>query len=144
MEGNENQEIETKIEEKPIIDEYLEVLSEKLKLLWGDELDQKLLLSKRGLSWIGIDENITSIEDINPINFLNKMVDLGKLLSEDEIVSSNSSSFDISPAEARAMRLKLTNKKEIMEALNNKGNIHHKEALSYINKLNEIIARDGN
>ena len=143
MEEKEN--IENAItEEKFNLDEYLELLSEKLKILWGEDLDQKLLLSKRGLAWLGIDQNITSIEDINPIAFLNKMVDLGKLLSEDEIVSSNSESFDLSPSEAKKIRSKLTGQKEVMEALNNKGNIRHKEALSYINKLNEIIARDGN
>ena len=142
MEEKENIENAT-TEEKINLDEYLELLSEKLKLVWGDDLDQKLLLSKRGLAWLGIDENITSIEDINPINFLNKMVDLGKLLSEDEIVSSSAESFDLSPSEAKKMRSKLIGQKEVMEALHNKGNIRHKEALSYINKLNEIIARDG-
>lgn len=86
MEEKENIENAT-TEEKINLDEYLELLSEKLKLVWGDDLDQKLLLSKRGLAWLGIDENINSIEEINPINFLNKMVDLGKLLSEDEIFS---------------------------------------------------------
>ncbi len=141
----ENKEIENELdtgEEKNYLEDYLDILVEKLKLLWGEELDQKLLLSKRGLTWLGINENVKSIQDIDEITFLNKMVDLGKLLSEDEMFSSNRESFEMSPSEARKIRLKLTSQKDVMEALNNKGNIRHKEVLAYINSLNEIIARD--
>lgn len=124
------------------IDNHLELLAEKIRLLWEDDFDEKLLLSKRGLSWLGINENIKSIHDIDEITFLNKMVDLGKLLSEDNMISSSQESLDLSPNEAKKLRLQLASQKDLMEALNNKGHIRHKEVIAYINDLNKIIARD--
>ncbi|MDR0484453.1 MAG: hypothetical protein LBH40_04180 [Alphaproteobacteria bacterium] len=120
-------------------DNDLDLILQKLENLWGEDLDKNLLLSKRGLAWIGLDEE-TQTGDFNEIVFLNKMVDLGKLLSEDEIVSSNWNDFSLSPSEAKKLRLKMTSQKDILEALNNKGNIRHKDVLSQINRLNEIIA----
>ncbi|MCL2567577.1 MAG: hypothetical protein FWE18_05765 [Alphaproteobacteria bacterium] len=124
------------------IDAGIDLLLAKLEQLWGEDLDKNLLLSKRGLAWLGFDEE-TIKEDFSEIVFLNKMVDLGKLLSEDAVAASGeNNSFNMTPAEAKKIRSQIISQKDILEALNNKGNMRHNEVLSYVNRLNEIIAKE--
>ncbi|MDR2008711.1 MAG: hypothetical protein LBQ34_07055 [Alphaproteobacteria bacterium] len=119
----------------------LDLILLKLEQLWGEDLDKNLLLSQRGLEWLGFDEQ-TLAEDYSEIIFLNKMVDLGKLLSEDEMVAGNAADFNMSAGEAKKLRSKMTAQKDILDALHNKGDMRHKEVLNYINRLNEIISKE--
>ncbi len=118
----------------------IEVLTEKIKQIWGVDLDRNKLLAKRALSWLGMREGMTSLEEVDEITFINRLVDLGILLSEDKSLSTSSDEFGANIEEAKKIRTNLSSNKDFIDALYRKSHIGHKEAVHKLNTLNRIIA----
>lgn len=113
-----------------------EILQYKIKNIWAEETETNMIFVKKAICWLkdGCKNNDT-------FDLLNKLVCLGKILSEDNTSNTaNINSLEDSKAEAIKQRLELTNSKENREILSNKAHMGHKALLAKLNKLNAIIA----
>lgn len=120
-----------------------EILQKKLSMLWQENYDTNFLLVQRALKWLNLaalsEEN--SAED--EIEAILRLLQLGKILSEDLILPSD----DYAPTiltknQAIEERNKLMQNKDFMFLLNNKTTMGHTESVEKLNKLNSIIAKN--
>jgi len=109
-------------------------LANTLAILWQQDLPEKILLARRGIDWLGED----SAQD--EVAFLNKMVSLGELISEDKKLKHSSSKANYSKEEAKKMRNQLSGDKEFISSIYNKNHAKHEANLAKLHHLNSIIA----
>ncbi|UQY80333.1 putative phage protein [Candidatus Hepatincola sp. Av] len=109
-------------------------LANTLAILWQQDLPEKILLARRGIDWLGED----SAQD--EVTFLNKMVSLGELISEDKKLKHSSSKANYSKEEAKRMRNQLSGDKEFISSIYNKNHAKHESNLAKLHHLNSIIA----
>ncbi|MFL1781248.1 hypothetical protein ABSA28_00968 [Candidatus Hepatincolaceae symbiont of Richtersius coronifer] len=117
-----------------------EMLKQKLQNIWQDSTKSKVLLAKRAFNWLNI-TNEDDLNDLDEIKFLNKMVHLGELLSEDKNLNTLPQQTALTPEIALQQRAKLTRDKTFMEDITRKTSLGHKEAIKKLNMLNAIIAQ---
>lgn len=114
-----------------------EVLEYKIKNIWGEEAKGNIVLLKRAIAWL--QQGCENLED--SFVLLNKLVTLGKILSEEIMTLNSTDSGEIkNKEEAVKQRLELTNNKDNIKILNNKAHLQHRSLLERLEKLNAIIA----
>ncbi len=117
------------------------IIEQKIKLLWGNNYAENALLVKRAVSWLELDKPNLEQKGEEEIAVILKLLQLGKLLTEDNnSFNNNISSIALTKQQAISERNKLTTNKEFMDLINNKAKIGHNEALAKLNNLNNIIA----
>lgn len=115
----------------------LAISEEKLAQHWQGDLQKNTILAKRALQWLGL----PPIKQINVLDFLDKMVAIGKLCSEDSNLKNSLGSGSMSKEDALATRQKLCSNSEFLQAIYNKTHLKHKESLKKLQQLNSIIAK---
>ena len=115
-------------------------IKEKISQAWGENLDANKVFLQRALQWMDI-QSLEDLDKIDLFKFLNKMVDLGKLLSEDNRLFIKEISLDLSKEEAISLRKKLMNDADFYKMISDKNHINHKQAQKKLHKLNEIISQ---
>lgn len=105
-----------------------------LAIHWQQDLPEKILLARRGIDWLKQDSKQ------GEIGFLNKMVSLGELISEDKKLKHSSVKTRYSKEEAKKMRDELSHNKEFLSAIYNKNHAKHTSSLARLHQLNSIIA----
>lgn len=120
----------------------LDVLQKKLQNLWEQDYEANSLLVKRALDWLQFSNSNNQEENANcEVDVVLKLLQLGKLVSEDvNLQGNNSANSTLTKQQAINERNKLINNKEFMQAINNNASLNHKHALEQLNKLNSIIA----
>lgn len=108
-------------------------IANTLAILWQQDLPEKILLARRGMEWLGQDFN----ED--EVSFLNKMVSLGELISEDKKLKHSFGKKNYSREEAKKMRDQLSFDKEFISSIYNKNHAKHSSNLAKLHHLNSII-----
>ncbi|MGV3278556.1 hypothetical protein ACFX5K_02795 [Rickettsiales bacterium LUAb2] len=111
-------------------------LLDLLQTNWQNKLNSNLRLVIRALQWLELDNS--EISSANLLKFLQKMLNLGISLSEDQDIKSDHNIIN-SKQQAKKERTQLTNDPKFMKALTNKSNPKHQEALLQIENLNKII-----
>lgn len=114
-------------------------VKDKIINTWGSNVVANKTFAQRALKWIGLE----SLEDVNGLDlfkFINKMVDLGKLLSEDNYKILNKENYLLSKEEAINLRDKLMKDGDFFNILSDKSHIKNKQAKDKFNYLNKIIA----
>lgn len=104
---------------------------------WDDEVVSKVNYAYKGLKWLGL------LDDFDHLTFLNNMVKLGQLLSEDKSlkeIRENNKMFNMSLESAVQKRNQLTSDPKWLSAINDKMSLNHKSALDQLQQLNKIIA----
>jgi len=118
-----------------------EEIKERIINQWGDKLKSNKLYAQRALKWL----NIQSIKDLSKIDLfklINKMVDLGKMLAEDNNLILNLEDGLTSKEEAKQLRKKLMIDKDFFNVITNKNHANYKDAKNKLDNLNRIISGD--
>ena len=106
------------------------MLANKLEQSWGDNYESNLIFAKRGLSWLNIND-LDDVSQVDEFAFLNHMVNLGKMLSEDKSVKlTDVNSFQMSKNEAIKQRDNFVKNPKNLEALYNKSHPEHKKIMN--------------
>lgn len=116
-------------------------IKEKIVNYWGDKLKPNRLYAQRALKWLNI-QSITDLSKIDLFKLINKMVDLGKMLAEDNNLILNLEDGLTSKNEAIQLRKKLMIDKDFFNIITNKNHINYKTAKNKLDNLNRIIAGD--
>lgn len=116
-------------------------IKEKIVNYWGDKLKPNRLYAQRALKWLNI-QSITDLSKIDLFKLINKMVDLGKMLAEDNNLILNLEDGLTSKNEAIQLRKKLMIDKDFFNVITNKNHINYKTAKNKLDNLNRIIAGD--
>ena len=117
-----------------------EILRNKLEQSWGDNYQSNIIFAKRGLSWLNIN-NLDDVSQVDEFTFINNMVNLGKLLSEDRSIKINDvNSFKMSKNEAVKLRDNFVKNPKNLEALYNKMHPDHKTVMNKLNVFHETIS----
>ncbi len=111
-----------------------------LKNIWQDDFDKNMTYVKRAMSWLKL-ENLVDEHVNNLVEFFSKLLNLGQILSEDSLHSTNHNSSSLNKDEALIKRRALTENKDNLSILSNKGHYMHNALLSELNALNSIIAK---
>lgn len=114
-------------------------IMDRMQQYWGEDFKKNITFASRGMKWLEL-KDLNSKEPTESIGFMNKMVDLGKFLSEDTNIGEGKEVFSPSKTEAIKMRNELTNNKNFNEVMSNKSHTSRKEMLDKLNYFNSIIA----
>ena len=127
----------------PVLDDFnnIDGIKQKISQTWGENLDVNKVFLQRALQWMDI-KSLEDLDKIDMFKFLNKMVDLGKLLSEDNNLFVKDVLKDLSKEEAVSLRKQLMNDREFYKMISDKNHSNHKQAQQKLHKLNEIISQN--
>ncbi len=119
-----------------------EILANKLEQSWGDSYESNLIFAKRGLSWLNIND-LDDVSQVDEFAFINHMVNLGKMLSEDRSVKlTDVNNFQMSKKEAIKQRDNFVKNPKNLEALYNKSHPEHKKIMNKLNMFHETISKN--
>ncbi len=118
-----------------------EAIKERIINQWGDKLKSNKLYAQRALKWLNI-QSIKDLAKIDLFKLINKMVDLGKMLAEDNNLILNLEDGLTSKEEARQLRKKLMIDKDFFNVITNKNHANYKDAKNKLDNLNRIISGD--
>lgn len=116
---------------------------EKIYEGWGSKSKSNIVLAARAFKWLGMDNDdvFNLFDTISPSKIMDRFVQLGKLLSEDQgntLVHKNVSSMDSNQAKKERASLMLD--ENFLKAITNRNHPAHEGAMDKLNKLNEIIS----
>jgi hypothetical protein len=111
-----------------------------LKNTWQKHYDQNSLYAKRGLDWLGLQGVSLNLDGENYLEFMQKMLELGILISEEAPLKGEEEDFVGDKNQATRLRKDLTTKADFMEVMENKNHPKRVEYLKLLNSYNQVIA----